>query len=104
MQAELRIDSLPESPLDAGAAFHRECVEKAHRVLGGDADSLVIVLPAAPSDHDDWRRAMARDLGRKYAPKRVNLLGGGEAGAVDAMLAYLGAAPGITGQYLALHD
>lgn len=104
MQAVLRIESLPAAPLDAAATFHRDTLEQALRALEGDADSLALVLPAASGEHDDWRRAIARDLARKFAPRRVNLLGGGSPAIIDAMLVYLGDAPGVTGQYLPLHD
>lgn len=104
MQAELRIDVLPESSLDAAAQFYAEHLSEARALLAGEADALAIVLPAAGTGHDDWRRALARDLARKFAPKRVNVSGGGSDAAIAAMLAYLRAAPGITGQYLPLHD
>ena len=103
-QAELKVDNLPAEPLDAAAAFHAEHLHSAIAALEGGADHLTIVLPPSPTDHDDWRRAVARDLARKYAPKRVNVLGGGSEEAVQSMLAYLRGAPGITGQYLPLHD
>ncbi|HEX5644313.1 MAG TPA: hypothetical protein VFX62_02225 [Erythrobacter sp.] len=104
-QVELRIDCLPEVPLDAAAEFHRDWLGRAREAIATPgADALVIVLPVAAKDHDDWRRAIARDLARACAPRRVNILGGGDAAAIAAMLAYLGDAPGITGQYLPLHD
>lgn len=104
MQAELRIGSLPEGPLDASAVFYHDHLDNAVSLLEGEAGALAIILPASASDHDDWRRALARDLARKYAPKRVNVLGGGSEDAISAMLAYLRAAPVITGQYLPLHE
>lgn len=104
MQAELRIEIPAANPLDAATDFFRNHLDRAQKALEGNADSLVIMLPSATSDHDDWRRAVARDLARQYAPKRVNLLGGGDFMAVEAMLAYLRAAPGVTGQYCPLND
>ncbi|MFZ9395055.1 MAG: Rossmann fold domain-containing protein [Erythrobacter sp.] len=105
MQAELRIDSLDEAPLHAAAEFHRDWLGRARAAIEPpEAQALAIMLPAAGKDHDDWRRAIARDLARAYAPRRVNILGGGNAAAIAAMLAYLRDAPGITGQYLPLHD
>lgn len=104
VQAELRIEALPPAPLDAAAEFHRAQLDHARELLASDIDTLAIVLPAAPKDHDDWRRALARDLARAYAPKRVNVVGGSDTAAISAMLAYLRDAPGITGQYLPLHD
>ena len=103
-QAELRIDALPPAPLDAAAEFHCAHLDHARELRSGENDARAIILPAAPKDHDDWRRALARDLARAYAPKRVNVVGGGDTAAISAMLAYLRDAPGITGQYLPLHD
>ncbi len=104
-QAELRIDALPEAPIDASAAFHCTHLERARERLSTGADALVIVLPYAPTDHDDWRRALARDLARAHAPQRANVIGGGSPPeALAAMLEYLRDAPGITGQYLPLHE
>jgi len=104
MQAVLRIDELPESPLDASSAFHAIHLKEAVATVEGDPDLLVLILPPAQSDHDDWRRALARDLALKYAPKRAVVLGGGGEAAREAMLVYLRGAPGVTGQYLPLHD
>lgn len=104
VQAELRVEVLPPAPLDAAAEFHRAQLDHARELITGENDSLAIILPAAPKGHDDWRRALARDLARAYAPKRVNVLGGSDAAAISDMLAYLRDAPGITGQYLPLHD
>ena len=104
MQVELRIDQLPEAPLDAAAEFHCEFLGEVQDRLEGQVMSLAILLPPASSDHDDWRRALARDLAREYAPKRVTVIGRTGQEALDAMLAYLRDAPGITGQYLPLHD
>ena len=104
MQAIVRIETLPEAPLDACATFHSKYLSDAVAALEGEADEMVIVLPLAASDHDDWRRALARDLARKYAPKRANVLGGCDSEAIEGMLIYLRAAPGITGQYLPLHE
>ncbi|NNF94575.1 MAG: hypothetical protein HKP43_10735 [Altererythrobacter sp.] len=103
-QAELKVEHLPAEPLDAAATFHREHLDPAIAALEVAAANLTIILPPAPSDHDDWRRSIARDLARKFAPKRVNVLGGGGKEAVQSMLAYLRGASGVTGQYLPLHD
>jgi len=58
----------------------------------------------ASLDHNDWRRGIARDLAREFAPVRINIVGGGAQHAREEALAYLRDAPGITGQYLALND
>lgn len=102
MQAEQHIDTLPQSPLDASAAYFANHLSVARTKLA-EADALAIILPSAGTDHDDWRRALARDLAREYAPKRVNVIGGAGDG-LSATLAYLGNAPGVTGQYCPLHE
>jgi len=101
MQAVLVIDDLPPGALDAAVAFHSNWLLQVREAL--ERSSLAIVLPPAPYDHTDWRRAAARDLARMAAPVRVNLIGGGSEAARAATLAYLEGAPGVTGQYLALH-
>ncbi len=102
MQAEQHIEKLPQSPLEASAAYFAEHLEAAREMIEDNADALVIVLPQAGSDHDDWRRSLARDLARLYAPKRVNVVGGKKE-AIAETLAYLSDAPGVTGQYCPLH-
>lgn len=104
MQVVIRLAALPASALDAAAEFHSIHLPRLREMLRGTADSLAIVLPPAPHDHADWRRAAARDLAREAAPVRVNIVGGGDESAIAGMLAYLGGAPGVTGQYLAAHE
>ena len=103
-QAVLRVESLPDSAVEAASAFHAEYLPQALGLLDGDADNLAIVLPAAFYDHDDWRRALARDLARAHAPKRINVIGSDDPTAVTAALAYCDAAPGVTGHYLPLNS
>lgn len=102
MQAVIFIADLPPGALDAAAQFHAHWMPEVRRQLA-DATSIVVALPSAPYDHADWRQAAARDLARMAAPVRVNLIGGGSETTRHAALAYLGDAPGVTGQYLALH-
>ena len=97
-QAVLDCSALPDNPLEAAARFHAEYSPQIAGLLAG-AESLVIVMSAAPYDHADWRRAVARDLARAHVPKRVNVVGGND---VAATLEYLARAPGVTGQYLPL--
>ena len=104
MQAVLVIDSLPEGAVDAARAFFDQHLDDVQTALEGDTAALAIVLPTAPKDHDDWRRAAARDLARAHAPKRVNVVGTSVETRRETMLAYLGDAPGVTGQYLAGHE
>ena len=97
-QAVLDCSALPEDALGASARFHAEYFPQVAGLLEG-ANTLVITMPPAPYDHADWRRALARDLARAHAPKRVNVVGGND---VAATLEYLASAPGVTGQYLPL--
>ncbi len=100
MQAVLAIEDLPPAALDAAAEFHRRHLGAARELLRGEVDSLVIVFPAAPYDHSDWRRAAIADLAREAAPKRVNGVTGSDARARAETLAWLEGAPGVTGQLL----
>ncbi|QFT77267.1 Rossmann fold domain-containing protein [Erythrobacter sp. THAF29] len=104
MQRVLVLETLPESGIEASAEFMAEHLGAVKSILDRpDTEALAILLPPAPRDHDDWRRALARDLARAYAPSRVNVVGGtGEA--AEATLAYLANAPGVTGQYCPCHE
>ncbi len=97
----LQVESLSEAALDAAAEFSTKWLPKARAALA-DSDSLTIVLPLAPYDHDDWRRALARDLAREAAPKRVNIIAADDENRIEETSGYLRNAPGITGQYLPL--
>ena len=101
-QTVLRIESLAARALDAAAAFHLHWAKQACEAIAGGGASLVIVMPPAPQDHTDWRRAAARDLAREAAPARVNILASDEEPAIAAALSFLQHAPGVTGQYLPL--
>lgn len=99
------IDALPESSLAAAKAFFDDHYDETLKLLDGEnVASLAIALPAAGPEHDDWRRALARDLARAHTPKRVNVMGAGDPAARHEMLTYLRNAPGVTGQYLAAHE
>lgn len=93
----LRIEALPEEPLAAAGQFHARWLEEAEETLA--SDDLMLALDPADHRHRDWRRAMARDLARKHAPRRVNIVSGEDATMFAAFAAYLEAGPGITGQY-----
>jgi hypothetical protein len=103
-QSVLKIDALPADSVKAAAAFYRDHLGKIDGQQSFEADALVIWLPSAPKSHDHWRRAAARDLARSHAPKRINIVGGNNGLELKGILAYLGDAPGITGQYLAAHE
>ncbi len=104
MANELKIDALPSSPSAAASQFYTDHLPVISARLASGLGHLTLLLPVASVDHDDWRRAAVRDLAREYAPSRVNCLGGGSESARSEALAYLRDAPGVTGQYLPLHD
>ena len=105
MQRQIEVAALPESPLDAAGAVMAFHLSAARAVLADPATTaLVIILPPAPHDHRDWRLALARDLAREAAPKRVNVVSGGSGEARAAALRFLADAPGVTGHYLVCHD
>ena len=98
--------ALPDgAPIDGMSAFAAEHLAQARRMLDeAGAGALAIVLPPAAAEHDDWRRAIARDLARAHTPARVNVVSGSAGAGRDALVAYLANAPGVTGQYLAVHE
>ena len=100
MQAVLRISGLPVAALDASAVFHGEHLPRARAELAGEAEALALVFPLASYDHAGWRKAAVADLAREATPKRVNGVTGDDAAAIEATLAWLSNAPGITGQLL----
>lgn len=99
----LRVEELPNLPLDAAAHFFDTYLAQAKQILAGGTLALVIAMPTAPQDHDDWRRALARDLARAYAPQRVNVVAANNICSLDETIRYLGGAPGVTGQYIPTH-
>ena len=92
----VRIDTLPGDALDAAAAFRAALEPIAHDTL--------FELPAAPVDHDDWRRTAARDLARAHAPARVVIMAGGGPAERTEAERYFAQAPGVTGQFFRLSD
>ena len=100
-QAVLRVEGLPDGPLDAAAAFHAAVLPQARAALG-DTDALVLMFAPGGHAHRAWRLAAVQDLARESAPKRVNGIAGGTDEAVAETLAYLERAPGVTGQILAV--
>ena len=101
MQRQLEVGLLPEGALDAAGAFMAFHLEAARALLADpETTALAIVLPPAGPDHRDWRLALARDLAREAAPRRVNVVAGREGGALAETLRFLANAPGVTGQYL----
>lgn len=101
MQVVLEVAQLPDGALEAAAVFYTEHLPKVSEALAKDGvDAVAITLPLANHAHNDWRRALAHDLAREYAPRRVNLVSGED---VAELLAFLAKAPGVTGQCLVAH-
>lgn len=100
----MRIDvgPLPDDALAAGAAFHAEVLPRILAALDGGAPVLTLVFGAAAHDHHGWRAAAVANLARARAPARINAVMGDDQAALAAMLAYLAAAPGVTGQTFTL--
>ena len=102
---QLEVGRLPDAALDAAGALMAFHLPAARALLAEyDCTALAILLPPAPHDHRDWRLALARDLAREAAPKRVNLVAGHPGEARIAVLRFLADAPGVTGQYLVCHE
>ena len=102
---QLEVGPLPDNALDAAAAFMALHLETARALLAEpDCTALTIILPPAAYDHLDWRRALARDLARGAAPKRVNIVAGHSGEARNAVLRFLADAFAVTGQYLVCHE
>jgi hypothetical protein len=101
-QRVLQIAGLPEGALDAAAAFHAEWLPKVRALLdpAGHEEDVVLVFPAAPYDHRGWRLAAVQDLARASAPQRVNAVSGDGERTIEEAVAWLAAAPGVTGQVL----
>lgn len=99
----LAIHGLPCAPLDAAAVFHGQWLPIVRERLDQGQD-LVLLFAAGDHSHRGWRLAAVQELAREHAPMRINALAGGNAAAVAASLDYLGAAPGVTGQYLVLEE
>jgi hypothetical protein len=100
-QAVVRIEGLPEAPLDAAAAFHVNHLAAARAVIAAGSDAVLLFAPAE-YEHRGWRLAAVQDLAREAAPLTVNGLVGDDETALSAALSYLAGAPGITGQLLAV--
>ncbi|MGB7418927.1 MAG: Rossmann fold domain-containing protein [Erythrobacter sp.] len=98
-------DDLPSSALAAAQEWFAHHHQDAHAKFVNDAaDTLVILLPPAPYDHADWRRALARDAAREHTPRRINVIAAPDRAVAQPLLDYLLNAPGVTGQYFETHD
>jgi hypothetical protein len=90
----VRVEGLPEAPLEAAAEFHARILP----ALQHDAD-LLLAFPQADHSHRLWRLAAVQELARVAVPHRVNGVAADSEAAIAAALTYLGTAPGVTGQY-----
>jgi hypothetical protein len=102
--ALIRVEGLPASPVAAAAEFYSRV---APLVEGTGDAALVLLFPPADHTHRSWRAAAVASLARGAVPRRINAIVSGDmaapdSGAIAAALAYLEAAPGVTGQLLTL--
>lgn len=105
MQVRLEVCDLPPEPLAAASVFAALHLPAARALIEEDETSaLAIILPPAPHDHTDWRRTLARDLARAYAPKRANVIAARPGAGLEAMLQFLSDAGGVTGHYCEAHE
>jgi len=101
---QIEVGLLPDAALDAAGAFMAFHLQSARALLNqSDCTALAIILPPAAHDHRDWRLALARDLAREAAPRRVNVVAGPPGETLDQTLRFLADAPGVTGQYMVCH-
>ena len=101
-QAEYTVSDLPTSALEASAHFYARHLEPALKARA--QGNLVIILPPASYVHNDWRRALARDLARECAPARVNVIAAGNEAQKSQLLGFLADAKGVTGHYCQTND
>jgi hypothetical protein len=95
----VRVDGLPEAPLEAAAEFHARFLP----ALPRHAD-LLLAFPSADNSHRLWRLAAVQELARAAAPRRVNAVAADSEAAIAAAAVFLASSEGVTGQYLALDD
>lgn len=101
-EAVYRTGPLPPGSLDAATLFHHDHLPELEKLFVGASGSVVIVFPVADYTHKAWRRAVIAELARVHAPTRINAIAGGQSCSLSEVIAYLHAAPGVTGQLLAL--
>lgn len=100
--AQVAVRDLPEAAIDAAQAFYERSVPQVRALLARQPErpeTITVILPPADHDHRAWRIAAVQDLAREAAPTRINAVVG-DSPAVDAAVAFLSRAPGITGQVL----
>lgn len=96
--AVIRVEDLPENPLDAAARFHAAVVPRARAALAEGRDLALLFPPGDKAQHG-WRHAAIQGLAREAAPRRVNgVESGGDDAAVAEVTDWLANAQGVTGQ------
>jgi len=100
--ARFDVGTLPGDAVAAAARFHLRVLPEVVDALADAADDCTLVFPPADHSHRAWRLAMVQGLARAHAPLRVNAVEGDDAAAIEAALAYLDSAHGVTGQLLPL--
>jgi len=102
-QQVMQVHGLPDQPLDAVDVFHDRVAPAlldALAQLDPDGDLVIVFEPAGP-EHRAWRLAAVQDFARAAAPNwRCNAVTGDDQRLLAPLLAYLAAAPGVTGQML----
>ncbi|MCX7676123.1 MAG: hypothetical protein N2Z59_01955 [Alteraurantiacibacter sp.] len=104
-QAVHTIGKLPPLALEAAGMFHARFAGKLRKACEDlpEGSDLVLIFPPATHDHAAWREAAVQDLARAVAPhRRVNAVVGASGADIATVLAYLAAAPGVTGQVFLL--
>lgn len=95
---QVTVDDLPAQPLAAAGVFHQHWLPHVEALLA-DGEDVTVALAPADHTHREWRRAIAAGLARAYTPRRINVVAG-QGPVIEALVAYLAAAPGVTGHYL----
>ncbi len=98
----VRVRSLPESAIEAAAAFHGDTLERVLSAIDEATEGVTLVFALADHTHREWRLAVVQGLAREHAPLRVNAVASDDETAIAAAADYLARAPGVTGQYLVL--
>jgi hypothetical protein len=93
----VRVEGLPQAPLDAAAAFHGTWLPLLNPTPVGE--DLLLVFPPADNTHRSWRVAAVQELAREATPLRVNGVAIASEAAISSAMSYLAKAPGVTGQY-----
>ena len=117
-QGCLTSDAWSDDPADDALHFYTTLMPLARGLLTGEVppsvvnlkdpvDSIVVVFGYGGYEHRDWQLAAMQTLAREVAPKRINGIVGGDSepetlDTIDEVAAWLAAAPGITGQLLAV--